>query len=241
MRIVIAIVRMDCTLGVLLGDTPSSPAGGNCIHVVSGVSSDWVIGWKGAYASVASDLRTLKFKPLVVNLGVYGVDDKAACFGSRPKHIVPADYCHCGFNAWSSKEHALQYVALRQILEEKNMRRIGRIPPSYGWFRSVVLLRVGIYGDVIEGTLDAGKNWNKWGYRASHQRVADVYLDDRCAACDAKAHYICAMSKAYTRSHELLPLRSYCSEHAQYGGYILQISRLAEYNNISIHWGEPSE
>lgn len=215
-------------------------ASGKNIHVVGGVSTEWIIGWKAAYVAVAPDLRTLKFKPLVINPGVYGVDDKAVCFGSRPKHRVPADGCHCGFNAWDSIDYALQYAGLRQELEEQNMQRIGRIP-EYGWFRSMVLLRVGMFGDVIEGTLDAGKGWDKWGYRASHQRIADVYMDSHCAACDAKARYVCAMPKDYLHQAAVLPLRSFCDEHANYSRYILQISRLADYNGIGMYWGQPSE
>ncbi|USN96218.1 MAG: hypothetical protein H6797_04025 [Candidatus Nomurabacteria bacterium] len=222
-----------------MGDAYSRAADGSKIHVVDGVSTNWVIGWKGAYASVAPDLRTLRFKPLIVNAGIYGVNDKAVCFGHRPKHKVPGNLCRCGFNAWDNDDLAMRYIGMYHESDIRNMQSIGTMP-RYGWLRSMVLLRVGMHGDVIEGTLDAGKGWDKWGYRASDQRVADVFFDDCCAACGAKAKYLCAMSKEHVHSDALLPLRSFCAQHSRYGQYVLQKASLSERNHVDIHWGPPS-
>ena len=221
-----------------MGNDNLPPADAGKIHAVSGVLTDWVIGWKGAYASVAPDLRTLKFKPLIVGAGIYDVDDRAVCFGHHPRHKVPGDRCRCGFNAWDNDDLAMRYIGMRQESEIKRTQRIGHLP-GYGWFRSMVLLRVGMCGDIIEGTLDAGKGWDKWGYRASSQCVTDVFFDDYCSACDAKARYICAVSEEYVHNDKMLPLRSFCTEHAQYGRYILQQASLSERNNVGIYWGPP--
>lgn len=210
------------------------------VHVVDGVSQEWVIGWKAAFASVTADLRTIRFKAVIKYSCTYGVEARAICRAPHRTHAAPDDQCRCGFNAWDSADLAVMYLYDHRAFLDKSASRFETSPPL-GWSRSLTVLRVGLYGDVIEGTLDAGENWDKWGYRASDQLTTDVFFSGHCAACGDQARYIGATAKTSLMRSTLIPLNPLCVQHANRSEYILQPGSLSERNNVGIHLGFPSD
>lgn len=209
------------------------------LHVVGGVSTDWIIGWKAAFLAVEPDLKTLRFRSVALSGGVsYGVDAQAECLFHD--HESPHDLCRCGYNSWHEYETALRYMRFYQALQ---------VGPSYRYhpyinFRwSVGLLRVGAYGDVVEGTLNAGYGWHQWGYRASRQRVSDIFFDGTCIVpgCGKRGKCVCAGKMAHTHSESLYPLRLHCTEHAASARFILQPSGLGQRNDVGVYRELPSE
>lgn len=209
------------------------------VHVVSGVSTDWIIGWKVACVAVTPDLQTIRFRSVVMGGESYAADAEAQCFLYKERHAAPADMCRCGFNSWHESQIALHYLRFYQFVQSGVSYRYG---PNYirDFTKSIVLLRVGLCGDVVEGTLDAGRGWEQWGYRASRQLVTDVYFDTKCCVCGQYADRLGAVGKVSVRDEVLVPLVTFCSWHAK-GQRILQKERLSIQNDIDIHWGIPSE
>lgn len=208
------------------------------LHVVGGVSTDWIIGWKTANVALASDLRTLRFSPAAISSSAYGVDALASCRMFGDIHTAPHDSCKCGFNSWNEYDTAVSYMKFHQAM------RVGyafRYYPRSVFRLSLALLRVGMYDEVVEGTLDAGTGWEKWGFRASRQLVSDVFFYGKCAACNAKARYVCATAKTRINDEELYPLATFCAKHAAYGHYILQLPALSRHNDVGIYRELPSE
>lgn len=208
------------------------------MHVVDSVSSDWIIGWKIANVALAADMKTLRFSPAAISCETYGVDSYAECRMVGDLHVAPDDSCKCGYNSWDDLGIALDYMKMHQSL------RVGyafRYPPRSIFRLSLAMLRVGMYDDVIEGTLDAGLGWNKWGYRASKQRVSDIFFDGKCAACSAEAQYICATVKTRTPyGEDLYPLASFCEAHTVYGLRVLDLAALSLQNDVGTHMRLPS-
>lgn len=209
------------------------------VHVVSGVSTEWIIGWKAACVAVTPDLKTLRFRSVVMGGESYAADAQAQCFLYKEKHVAPDDACKCGFNSWHELQNALHYLRFYQFVQNGASYRYG---PSYirNFTKSIMLLRVGICGDVVEGTMNAGKDWQQWGYRASRQLVTDVYFDTRCCICNQNASHLGAGDNVSVWEEVLVPLVALCSQHAK-GLRILQPERLSIQNDIDIHWGLPSE
>lgn len=210
------------------------------LHVVDGVSRDWVMGWKAAYVAVTSDLRTLRFRSVVMGGKTYGFDSSAECMVYKASHVAPSDHCKCGFNAWDEYEVALRYLRFYQSLQ---MNFAYRYNPSHDFRLSVVLLSVGMYGSVVEGTLDAGAGWQQWGYRAARQRVGEVFFDGDCIApaCHEPGRYICASASGRYSGEDLYPLRLYCTVHAMSADYILQPSGLALHSGVDVYRNLPFE
>lgn len=209
------------------------------LHVVSGISHDWIIGWKAVNIAIAADKKTLKFRSVVMGGPTYGVTAEATCLLYKDRHAAPDDSCKCGFNAWHDGQYALQYFDFYRWLQQRYVYRtpIHSLPNFIG---SCALIRVGLSGDVVEGTINAGNDWLEWGYRASHQVVTDVFFDEYCASCDEKAVSICAMEAAPIGTEEVMPMRNYCSEHAEYAAHILPIRAIAWQNNVDIYRTTPS-
>lgn len=209
------------------------------LHVVGGVSTDWIIGWKAAFVAITPDLRTLQFRSVAISGGSsYGTDAKAECLFYE--HASPNDLCRCGFNSWHEYETALRYMRFYQALQ---LGHSYKFHPYIDFRWSVALLRVGVYGDVVEGTLKAGYDWHHWGYRASHQRVSDVFFDGMCIVpgCGKMGQYVCAGKMTYIYKEVLLPLRLHCPEHAASAKYIFQHSGLSQRNDVGLYRKLPSE
>ena len=170
----------------------------------------------------------------------YDVNAQARCLLYRNGHVPPEDSCKCGFNSWYDNGLAMRYMRFYQMLQPGYAYHY--VDAAREFASSVVLLRVGMYGDVVEGTLNAGGKWEQWGYRASNQLVTDVFFDGKCAFCNARAKYVCATASAFINNEEeLLPLRTYCAEHTIYGQYILQPEGLSKRNDVGIYRELPSE
>ena len=206
--------------------------------VVGGVSSEWIIGWKIANIALDFDMKTIQFSPAAISCETYGVDAYAECRMVGDIHVAPEDSCKCGFNSWDDLGVALEYMKMHQTL------RVGyayRYPPRSIFRLSLVMLRVGMCDDVIEGTLDAGSGWNQWGYRAARQRVSDVFFDGKCAACSADAQHVCTTLHTTTPYGEsLYPLAIFCDAHTVYGRRILDLDVLSAQNDIGIYATLPS-
>ncbi len=208
------------------------------IHVVSSTSSDWIIGWKAANIALASDMETLVFRSAVMGGRPYPRVANAECLLYQHRHQAPVDNCKCGFNAWDELEFATTYWCLFSQIQEKY---VYRAPPDRGkvFIGSCVLLRVGLAGDVIEGTIDAGNKWQEWGYRASSQTVTDVFFDETCAVCDEDAHTLCAMQNVPVSDSDLYPLRNLCDQHIDLSERVLPLSHLSSVNDAGVHIGLP--
>lgn len=122
-------------------------------------------GWKHARL-VATTLPTtegpqvvgVRFLPLHPNLP-YGPDDAARCIfdTAEEKHCPPEPNCGCGFYALKDRSRIVSGDYSGAVL-----------------FPSQVLLNVGFYGTVVEG---------QFGFRASHQRVLEVFVSEVCSRC----------------------------------------------------------
>lgn len=210
------------------------------IHVVSGTSCDWVIGWKAANIALASNMETLLFRSVVLGGTPYPRMATAECLLYRHRHQAPADFCKCGFNAWDEREYAITYLCFFSQIQEKY---VYRVPPDRGkvFIGSSVLLRVGLAGDVIEGTIDAGDKWQEWGFRASTQVVTDVFFEETCAICDEEAHTLCAMQNVSLHDNSLYPLRNLCDKHIDLSERVFPLSYLSSVNDVGVYVGLPSD
>lgn len=185
---------------------------------MSQVSTEWVIGWKTAYMYCADD-RTLQFAPLHQDgiISAIGVDAVAEC-QQRPWHVPPQDGCHCGFNAWHERETIRRFKMTMNAGVNSSM---------------VVQLRVGLYDDVVEGTLwTEGAGADVWGYRASHQRVADVFVSALCHHCQGVAETLERTRIDYAFGWCLQPACAKCATPQS----SITLAELAVKNNVEIHW-----
>lgn len=167
-----------------------------------------IIGWKFASVYVTSiEIPKLVFVSTVQCIS-YGVDAKALCITGNP-HAVPDNDCTCGFHAWQDKQDALGYLADRRTHDFSTRRN-----PNT---KSHALLRVGLYNDVIEGTLPhAMTNWtDQWAYRAESQLVYDIEFEKKCFLCSSTAVRLGTNRKfaVVKGGVELHPLRMLCTGH----------------------------
>lgn len=210
------------------------------IHVVNGTSRDWIIGWKAANIALASDMETLVFRSVVMGGRPYPREAKAECLLYHHRHKAPVDHCKCGFNAWDELDFATTYWCFFSQIQEQYVYQVSP-DRSKLFIGSCVLLRVGLAGDVIEGTIDAGDKWKEWGYRASSQIVTDVFFEERCAICDEEAHTLCAMQNVSVDDSDLYPLRNLCNQHIALSERALPISYLSNENDVGVYIGLPSD
>lgn len=210
------------------------------VHTVNGISQDWIIGWKAANIALAPDMETLVFRSVVLGGAPYPLTATAECLLYRRRHKAPVDHCKCGFNAWDEREFAITYWCFFSQIQEKY---VYRAPPGRGrvFVGSCVLLRVGLAGDVIEGTIDAGEKWQKWGYRASSQVVTDVFFDDTCAVCDKEANTLCVIENIIVQDNNFYPLRNLCDRHIDLSERALSLPHLSCVNDVGVHIGLPSD
>lgn len=209
------------------------------LHIVTGVSREWIIGWKAVNVVLASDGQTLKFRSIVMGGPTYNVSAKAQCLLYSNRHNAPVDNCKCGFNAWHDSRYAMKYFDFYRWMQGRYAYRtlIQALPNFIG---SSALMRVGLSGDVVEGTIDAGKEWQEWGYRASHQIVTDVFFDESCAICDKKAKKICVMPTVSLGQEDVSPIRNSCSEHTKFATRVLSTDFIARLNDVGIYRKLPS-
>jgi len=173
---------------------------------------------------------------MVIRDVTYGVEATARCV-TREGHAAPADGCRCGFNAWHDIASAYEYFyKWRRPREGGPQPRAGNVRVV----NSVALLRVALSGHVIEGTLDV-RTLNEWGYRASSQRVTDVFFETKCAFCAEPAVGLGVAQTKFTLPETNLCqlVRPTCPNHQI--RTILQPKDLMEHNDVGVHWGYPSE
>lgn len=185
---------------------------------MSQVSTEWIVGWKIAYM-YCTNARTLRFAPLHQDglISAYGVDAVAE-YQQRNHHAPPQDGCHCGFNAWHE----------RATIKRFKMNRNTGANSS-----TVVQLRVGLYGDVIEGTLwQEGAGADVWGYRASQQRIADVFVSSQCYRCQGRATALELTTEDYAFGWCLQPTCGECIAPQSF----TTLEELAAKNNVEMHW-----
>ena len=211
------------------------PAGGQ-------VYTDWIIGWKAA-ATYIRESNELIFMPLIYRHMHYEVESMAVCHYADHKH-PPHDGCRCGFNAWHDADQAVSYMQpyARYYSGKAGVTYKGphKIPVAAS-NNTLVILRVGLHGDVIEGSRPA------WGYRAERQLVTDVFFNDICSLCPRDATCLGAVNSEYpllwhlrhTTATSLLvwPL---CGRHADLAVRSVKPSEIALRNNVEVHWGYPA-
>jgi hypothetical protein len=220
--------------------------------IVKEVQNDWVAGWKCATLLVDDDMKTLKFEPLSFSFtgSAYGIHEQAVCYHDSPEcegldHDAPHRDGRCGFNAWEDRSVAVSYATRgMHKLSKKAKSRIRRGLPVWR-FDNTTLLYVGLYGRVIEGSMNLTQDWDKWGYRASHQVVSDVFLHDTCQMCSRPADMLYAYR---TIGRETLKdrnarntVRTVCKRHVRRSYALLDFDALSASNDTKLHWGRPSE
>lgn len=197
--------------------------------------TNWVVGWKQANVYVRDDLRTLHFVPIHQDgiIYTYGVDDQARC--QQYEHLhgqVPDDDCRCGFNAWDELETVWVY--------DRSVKHNSYIYPEWA-VRSLALLRVGLYGDLIDATMTirfSGGERKYWGYRSSRQRVSDIFFEKKCDSCEDVAFGLGLVYYDLAWGWTLRPL---CSTHLEEARATVSLAALSQHNDVEIHWGYPSE
>ena len=193
-------------------------------------SSEWKIGWKVANLLVDSS-STACFTSIIQDgiVRPYLLDDVAECT-QYPSHDAPEVDHVCGFNAFLERSDAERY-----------RRRLLTAPAHTSAHReNIVLLRVGLYGRVQEGTLFSESNI--WGYKASKQRVADVFLPQRCftPGCTGQAARTGIMNNDLsTYFSGTRFLRSLCHQHASASPYAFTPAQLSEHATAAFRWEEP--
>lgn len=212
---------------------------GNNVLVVKQTQTDWVIGWKAATPYIRES-NELVFMPLVCRNIPYIVNDVAVCrrYGhSNP----PADTCRCGFNAWHDIDQALHYALSDPNIIPTMAYHGNHMIPVASVGETLVILRVGLHGDVIDLREPA------WGYRAELQRVGDVFFSNACAACRRDAVALGIMNTTYPsspnqravvgESYLIWPL---CDNHTHLARRTIDPTDIATRNNVKIHWGYPT-
>lgn len=208
------------------GAAGGSPGVGTwSLHLPHASSSKWTIGWKTANLMLSSDGSKIAFVQ-VRRYGLhqpYGVTAHAVC-NVKPHHVVPHeepdDPCHCGFNAFHEADDATAYFQApwRATLN----------------LQSLVLLRVGLSGSVISGTFSAN---DKWGYRASEQTVANVFVPQQCTTCgrDIGADEVGWLTPADTQDYDgYRYLMATCQEHTTPSS--LTLEQIAALSEVDFRW-----
>lgn len=191
---------------------------------MSKIVTSWIIGWKLAIAYCAEDLKTIRFVPIHQDgiVRSYGVDADAECqqYGG---HVPPADGCRCGFNAWHDRSVNGWYQSTSDLRIAQDTSRNG----------SIVELRVGLYGTVVEGMLWRKEIGDTWGYQASRQRVADAFFTPECYLCGSRAVQVGLVKKYPAFGWSLHPV---CQDHV-HSQATVTLESLAQANPpIGVHW-----
>ena len=217
----------------------------NAVSAKSSIYTAPIVAWKVAHSYVASiDMEQIRFEPVTARSAIYDVESVAECIhGYGTPHARPAPYgpCHCGFNAWQTERTALSYLE-KSVNSYDTRLKVPLFGPS--WPASFVLLRVALYGKVIEGTLSA-INVNEYGYRAARQRVLDVFMDKVCGYCYSKSVQLYALKGVKSVTADPFAgrrqLRALCERHVHTLAHrMIHPDVLEARNNIKLHWGYPN-
>lgn len=200
-----------------------------------------IIGWKVAHSYVRlADLSVIRFSPMSFRDTTYGIEDKALCHGHKHVASAPHLHCVCGFNAWDDEATSLRYMFAVQRVHEERLQTSS--PELRERVANWTMLRVALFGHVIEGTLSA-TNIDDFGYRSSNQRVLDIFFEDRCAMCENKTTQLAALeTESFSPffAGDCRRLRPLCTMHLNETHITLELATLEKRNNVKIHWGYPT-
>ncbi len=200
-----------------------------------------IIGWKVAHSYVLlAKPDVLRFSPLSFRNTTYGAEDRALCHGHRHVSSAPHLRCACGFNAWDNEETSIRYMIEAQKVHDFRSRTV--LPELRERDANWVMLRVALFGRVIEGTMSA-TNVDDFGYRASNQRVLDVFFDEQCVVCGNQTTQLMALgTETFSPffAGNCRRLRPLCAMHLDETHTILDPAILERHNNVKIHWGYPT-
>jgi len=192
-----------------------------------GRTDQWIIGWKATNLIIDPDTGEILLEQVHLDglTSAISLDDEASC--GQWSHASPHPDCRCGFNAWQSRDMALDY-----------MRRLTLAPaPGYLVTSNLVLARVGLYGRVLEGTL---MDKDDWGYRSSRQRVHSIYIPTKCGWCDQLAVMLAVGDGEHAACWN--PCRPYlrpaCESCAVASERSYNLASLAEAQGIKLKWLE---
>ncbi len=188
-------------------------------------SGDWIIGWKVANL-LLEETGGIAFSSLY-QYGIityYGYDAVAEC-SVFPGHKAPEATHRCGFNAMDERSDA------------KELRRNAIRRPSSNYVpENLVLLRVGLYGRVQEGTYPDGRTW---GYKAERQRIANVFIPQACGVKNCSADSV-SLGTLVTDVYALpgtAYLRPLCAEHISASPQPISLSQAStRFNNVPFVW-----
>lgn len=188
-------------------------------------STQWVIGWKIANL-IVSNSGELGFMPLNQDgiIKSYSFDAVAEC-AQFPSHKAPHAGHHCGFNAYHDQSQAREHL-------RRAMKKPGRMYVP----ENLILMRVGLYGRVQEGTYPGGE---AWGYKASRQRVANVFIPRQCAynSCHLTPTHL-----GVRRDDKLSPLwnahylRPLCQMHVHDAEHVFNLPELTRKTGARFAW-----
>jgi hypothetical protein len=187
-------------------------------------SSEWIIGWKVANLIITPD-RQIMFEPVVQNgiIRAIAIDAVAEC--GQYTHPALTTWCHCGFNAFETREDA-----------ERIWSFYSSQPRSFNVTKNVMMLRVGLYGRVLEGSHGNGY---KWGYRAAQQRAANVFVPRWCGAPGCSERAI-ALGLAPGELSYALPgtdyFRPLCDLHSSQSSYALKLEEATRKTDVEFLW-----
>lgn len=131
-------------------------------HTDPQTSPDVITGWRHARLVVvwrpgAKRPQQMGFASLN-QADLWGRDAEAVCRRHPVEHHAPEPGCKCGFYSKADRAEIMR----------------GEYPGQLSRDRTVVLCAVRLSGNIIEG---------ETGWRASHQRVENVIVDQNCAQC----------------------------------------------------------
>jgi hypothetical protein len=188
-------------------------------------SSNWLIGWKTANLVISSSTGRIGFTQVFQfnRFRAYAADDVASCLKSN--HPAPDYNCHCGFNAFHDEHNARIFASQ---LNDKNRGNMVS--------HNLVMLRVGLYGRVIEGIYQYRDDW---GYKAERQRVANVFVPPTCGrlACRRPAMWMGVLEKDKTPDIAGYSyLRPLCVEDITQRGTTISLEQCSDILKVPFLW-----
>lgn len=186
-------------------------------------TNKWIVGWKVSNLLVSTDGKHLALEQVMQDghIRAYSLDDTAMC--NQWGHTAPDKDCACGFNAYTEPKPALDYGKWAEKQAKWHLIT-----------RNLVLLRVGLYGRMIEGTLPRAGGW---GYRSTKQRVDTICLPVKCGFCGKKATMAAAEPKeGFPHFGVYLYLRPSCDACATPEVPHFTLPALAKVSGVKVRW-----
>jgi hypothetical protein len=194
--------------------------------------NDWLIGFKVANLVVSEGTGRIALLQTFISgltYAPYDFDAPARC-GASKDHAAPAYDCRCGFNAWEEEDHVWRYAG-----------QIDHPPSPYAHAsfirENLIVLRVGLYGHVIQGTYEDPQ---LWGYKAQRQRVAGLFFATACS--DRKCQEPAVLTGIHASNKTKPPcdgyqyLRALCLNHASEAGMRLFPRELSAATGVPVFW-----